>query len=129
MEADTSIKTITSKILAIREANLDKTQTRTNTVLFGMNRSTKLVRKVYRPEDKLTEIDLLSYELHMMELLTRKGKDLIRSFYKANEGFLTQFVDARLRSLCFPSARDELEQVNPFLPDLRKPNERQPGLV
>lgn len=85
----------------MKEANLDKTLTRTALVLIGIYQNTKLVRRVYRSDEKLTEVDLLQYELHLFEVLTRKGKDMIRNFYRANEGFLSQFIDARMRSLCF----------------------------
>lgn len=76
------------KIYAIRECNLDQTMVKTMLVLFSINPKTRTIRTIFRSEDKLTEVDLISSEIHCHEMITKKGKDLIRRYYQEHQGFL-----------------------------------------
>lgn len=81
------IRSLIKKILQIRETNLDAAQVKTQVVIYCVNPKTKFVRCVYNNDDKLTELDLISSEIHCQEVLTRKGKDLIRNYYKDHPDF------------------------------------------
>lgn len=72
------------KVAQIRETNLDWKQVNSETILYTINKVTNTVKEILKPDQKLSSIEYLCTEIHCMEVLTRKGKDTIRQFYKNN---------------------------------------------
>ena len=88
VDAEIEFKNLMLKVAQIRETNLDWKQVNSEAVLFTINKVSNTVREILRPEQKLSSLEYMCHEIHCMEVLTRKGKDALRQFYKSNPSFL-----------------------------------------
>lgn len=60
---------------------------KTQLVLYSIDSKTKFLHTLFSNDDKLSELDLLTGEMHCHEVLTWKGKELVKKWYNENPSF------------------------------------------
>lgn len=105
VDQDTQVKDMIKKISMLRECNLDATLTKTNLVFFSLDPKTRFVRTIFHQDDKISEVDLITAEIHCQEIMCHKGRDIIKKFYAENPDFLSVFPDSHMKTLTFKSCK------------------------
>jgi hypothetical protein len=70
-------------ICDIREVNIDINSRVSNLVLYSQLKG--IIRGIFNPDFRLLHYSLITNEVEAIEVLTRKGREVIRDYYKANE--------------------------------------------
>jgi len=58
-----------------------------------------MIRGIFNPEYRLTQYNLITNEVEAIELLSRKGREVIRDYYRNNEQILETYHNAPLTCL------------------------------
>jgi hypothetical protein len=70
-------------ISEVREVNIDTNSKVSTVVLYSQIKG--IIRGIFNPEYRLTQYNLLTNEIEAIEVLSRKGRDVIKNLYRANE--------------------------------------------
>ena len=82
----------------------------------------RAVRGVFNPDYRLSNYNLIGNELHAMELLTRKGKEMIKAFYINNPNFTDDHPECLLKSVTYMSDKASmLANLNKAQPSAATP--------
>lgn len=70
----------------VKEVNISLDSGTIQLVLYSSSKGT--IRGIFNPDFKLTQYNLITNEIEAMEVLTKKGRDVIKQFYKENPNYL-----------------------------------------
>jgi hypothetical protein len=69
-----------------------------------------VIRGIFNHEYKLTQYNLITNEIEAIEVLSRKGRETIRSFYKTNSNVLDENTNAPLTCLLGDSEKGDRDE-------------------
>ena len=73
-------------ITEVKEVNIDPTSKVSNLCLYSQSKG--IIRGIFNSEYRLTQYNLLTNEVEAIETLSRKGREVIRDFYKLHSNLL-----------------------------------------
>ena len=106
VDNEIKMKDVATKIAQIREVNIDPKQVLTEVILFQTT-AVNDIRGIFNPDLKLSNYNLMGQDLLATEVLTRKGRDVIKKFYLDYPDFLTNHSEAVLKCLTYQSEKNE----------------------
>jgi hypothetical protein len=68
-----------------------------NIVLYSQIKG--IIRGIFNPEYRLTQYNLLTNEIEAIEVLSRKGREVIKDYYRMNESMVEMSKTAHLTCL------------------------------
>ena len=86
VDKDIKIGALMQLIMEVRDVNIDPQSMVSQLVLYSTNRGT--VRGIFNTEFKLTQYNLITNEIDAIEVLTRKGREMIKTYYLDNITYL-----------------------------------------
>ena len=84
-------------IMEIKEVNMDPESKVSQLVLYSSIKGS--VRGIFNSESKLNLYNLLTNEIDAIEVLTNKGRDAIKAFYRDNPNYIDANPEAPIQSL------------------------------
>ena len=80
VEKDIKIGQLMQLICEVKEVNIEPISRISQLCLYSQTKGT--IRGIFNPEYRLTQYNLLTNEVEAIELLTRKGREVIANHYK-----------------------------------------------
>ena len=86
VDKDVKIATLIQMVSEVKDVNISATSQTSQLVLYSQTKG--VIRGIFNHEYRLTQYNLLTNEVEAIEVLTKKGRDLIRDNYRMNEHLL-----------------------------------------
>lgn len=74
------------QIMEVKDVNIDPHSMVSQLVLYSTSKGA--LRGIFNSEFKLTQYNLLTNEIDAIEVLTKKGREVLKTYYKENMCYL-----------------------------------------
>lgn len=80
--------------MEVKDTNIDPDSMTSQLVLYSTNKGA--LRGIFNSEYKLTQYHLLTSEIDAIEVLTKKGREVLKNYYEQNSNYLMLNPNAHL---------------------------------